>query len=492
MSKILTRNPVIALEYSQKHKAVPKELLIDYEKGAIYVVSAHDKSVIFDITDKIYEQLKNMSGDNIEITIEGIGNVKLTDILKQLHQDILDSVKVVNIGSDINYVARENVLDDKSLSIVNRNIEMKGFSAAGKHMIPRKGEDGNLEWIDMPMLPDISGGGGPGIIPPGNPDNGQITEVFVIEPVNDKLYLRATRRQKSVNLDRNCKVIIPRILDEFSEIEWYVVTNSFCPMLKFGSNVIWSNILETQPQANAHQIYKFKTWDAGETWLAELVPYGKTANTNLVDMEYLETNYFNKNQIQNNYYDKTEVDEKISAINTLNPDDYYNKTEMKNLYYDKRQVDEKIDEIEKGNVDLSNYYNKQEIDNKFTELPKPDMSEYVTNDKLTQDYYNKTEVDEKVTQIPQPDMSEYVTNDKLAQDHYNKTEVDNKIDAIEGLNPEHYYNKDQIHESYLNKDEIAEKYYDKKYIDSEHYNKQETNDLISWKKDQESKVIVDK
>lgn len=457
MSRILTRNPVIALDYSEKHKAVPKELLVDYENGAIYVVSAHDKSVIFDITDRIYEQIKNMSGDNIEISIEGIGNVKLTDIIKQLHQDILDSVKVINTGSDINYVARENVLDDKSLSIVNRNIEIEGFSKAEKHMIPRKGENGKIEWINMPMIPDISGSGGPGIIPPGNPDDGNITEVFVIEPVNDKLYLRPTRRQKSVNLDRNCKVILPRVLDSFSEIEWYVVTNSFCPMLKFGSNVIWSNILETQPQANAHQVYKFKSWDSGETWLAELVPYGKSANTNLVDMDYLEKNYFNKNQIQNDYYNKEQVDEKISAINTLNPDNYYTKDKMHELYYDRRQVDEILDDLGHSNVDLSNYYNKQEIDDKIRDIP----------------------------------LSNYVTNDKITQDYYDKVQVDNKIDAIKGLDPEHYYNKDQIHQSYYNKDEIAEKYYDKETIDSEHYNKQETDKLISWNKDQPT-VIVDK
>lgn len=447
MSRILTRTPVIALDYSEKHKAVPKELLVDYEKGAIYVVSAHDKSVIFDITDKIYEKIQNMSGDNIEITIEGIGNIKLSDILKELHQNILDSVKVIDTGSDIHYVARENVLDNKSLSIVNRNIEIKGFSAAEKHMIPRKGEDGNIEWINMPMIPDTSGnGGGPGIIPPGNPDDGNITEVFVIEPVNDKLYLRPTRRQKSVNLDRNCKVILPRVLDSFSEIEWYVVTNSFCPMLKFGTNVVWSNIMETQPQPKSHHLYKFKSWDSGETWLAELVTYGKSVNTNLVDVDYLENNYLNKNQIENNYYDKDQIDDKISSINTLNPDDYYNKTKMDELYYNKRQVDELIDDIEHSKVDLSNYYNKQEVDDKIGEIP----------------------------------LSNYVTNDKITQDYYDKQQVDNKIDSIPTLDPEDYYNKEQI----------EEKYYDKETIDREHYNKQETNGLLSWKREQ--KVIVDK
>ncbi len=43
---INSRYPVIALDYAEKDKAVKKELLVDYNTGNIYVVSATDKTII--------------------------------------------------------------------------------------------------------------------------------------------------------------------------------------------------------------------------------------------------------------------------------------------------------------------------------------------------------------------------------------------------------------------------------------------------------------
>ena len=71
--KLNSRIPVIALPYSERQKAVPKELLIDYETGNIYVVSATDKSIIFNITEKILQKLDSVTGDKIIVNIEGVG-----------------------------------------------------------------------------------------------------------------------------------------------------------------------------------------------------------------------------------------------------------------------------------------------------------------------------------------------------------------------------------------------------------------------------------
>lgn len=499
MKTIMARTPIIPLAYSEKHKAQPKELLVDYDNGNIYVVSAHDKSIIFDITAKIYEQLEGMSGDNIEITIEGIGTVQLTEILKQLQIEINESIQAIETGDEIVYVGKENILDGKSLGVINKRIQLKGFSSAGTHMIPRKGENGELEWIDLPKLPDISIGSGGSV---SNPTDGEITEVHIIEPLNDKLYLRASKRQKSVNLDRNCIVILPRVLDAYSEIYWYVRTNSFCPLLRFTSNVIWANSSDTQPFPNSHQMYKFVSLDAGETWLAEIVHYNKTSVDEVVYMSHLEDNYYPKTYIVDNIYTKEEVNEKIQSIDLMNPSDYYDKTETHEIFYDKGEVDTKINNIEVnvGDIDLENYYNKFEVDNLIGQIPVVDESKLLSKDEATQAYYNKSQVDQiaretydkAITDVQIPvdvirrseletryydkvevdglvdsvvelipdnlDLSNYVTNDKLTTDYYNKVEVDNKISQV---NP-----SDVDLSNYVTNEKLVDEYYNKLEVDS--------------------------
>ena len=537
MARLNTRIPVIALDYvNERHKAVEKELLVDYDSGNIYVVSKDDKSIIIDITGKIKEQLENMTGDKIEITIEGIGTVNLTEIIKKLQLDIANSVQVTTTGEDIHYVGRENVLDEKSIEVVNKKIQLKGFSSAEPHMIPRKGSNGELEWINMLLVPDdnggTNGGGSAGdVIPPGNPDDGESLFVTVLEPINDKIYLRASRRQKSVGITRNCMVVIPRVLDQFCEIEWYVVTSEIAPLFKFSNNVLWANIADTQPRVKSHHVYKFKTWDAGETWVGEIVHYSRTANDPIgtVDMEYLKENYLDKTQITDDYYNKSQVDEMIDDINTFDSSNFYNKEEIRERYYDKTQVnnimeasdtntDEKLyllsqdinQEIERieniipdvSNMvereELDNYYNKEEIDERFNniDIPSgggegvvPDLTDYVKQEYLSENYYNKEAVETMVEGVHNeiPDVSNMIGREEL-DNYYNKEEIDERFESIPPVNADgtvdlsNYYNKQQMEEKYYDKIQIDDRINDLNTVDPvNYYNKEE----IDTKLDQE-------
>mgnify|MGYP000369988515 CR=1 FL=1 len=53
-----TRLPLIALDYNSRFLAEKKEILFDYKTGKLYVVSAEDKSVIFDITRNILKEVE--------------------------------------------------------------------------------------------------------------------------------------------------------------------------------------------------------------------------------------------------------------------------------------------------------------------------------------------------------------------------------------------------------------------------------------------------
>lgn len=340
---INARIPVIPLDYSERHKACPKELMVDYETGNIYVVSSTDKTIIHDITSKIKEKIDSLDGGKIDILIEGIGKVSLNDILSQLRNEIEGSVQLLDT-EDVNYVGRENVPDNISVEFNERNLQMKDFNSAPNLSIPRK-KDGKIEWIDQESLVGCNytttGDGysenNGGIIKPGNPNDGKILYCFDLVPLNGKIFLRASKRQKSIYITEDCKVILPKTLDEYSEIEWYVVTNSFAPTFKFTNNLIWRNP-NIQPDENSHHIYIFKTWDYGRTWLAELISYDGTKSIhNTVDITYLENNYYNKKEIQKEYYNKSNSDDKYITKDNLK-DEYITKSEIKENYNTKQEI----------------------------------------------------------------------------------------------------------------------------------------------------------
>lgn len=324
MAVLTTRNKVIALDYDEKHKAVPKELMVDYETGNIYIV-AKDGEKIFDITNQIKEQIDNIKGANINIEIEGVGTFNLQELLNLFQKTLDDSVQVVEMGEDVAYVGKETVTDNVSLQVENHEIKIHGFQEAEELTIPQK-RNGKLEWVPIVDSGDKEGvitppsGNDPGtVLPPADPDDGESLKVIIIEPSNDKLYLRSSRRQMTINLDRNCKVVIPRTVDQVSEIIWNVKTNSLAPLLAFPINVLWSNT-NNQLQPNSQQIFRFRTWDNGETWCADVSVYNNT--NNLVNMDYLLENYYDKDYIDTNYatdkvikdehYMKNDIDKKLS------------------------------------------------------------------------------------------------------------------------------------------------------------------------------------
>lgn len=79
------RIPVIPLSYADRHLAVEKELIVDYETGKIYIISSQNKEVIFDITELIKKEASEAAGDKITVEIEGLGKVNIGDILNELY-----------------------------------------------------------------------------------------------------------------------------------------------------------------------------------------------------------------------------------------------------------------------------------------------------------------------------------------------------------------------------------------------------------------------
>lgn len=267
--KLNSRIPVIALPYSERQKAVPKELLIDYETGNIYVVSATDKSVIFNITSKILEKIESLTGDKIIVNIEGIGEVNLVQLISQLKLELDEKVEISEEGKDA-YVPKPERYDTKSIESKYNNIQIKDFESAENGMIPQK-YNGSIRWI-YPIQDDQDTGTGNNPGTP-DPDDGLETRVVLIEPIEGKLFLRASRRLMTKNLQKDTTVVLPRVLDQYTEIYWNVVTYSYRPILKFQTSVLFNK--DEQPISNGFNIYKFSTWDGGETWFGTVEKYKK-------------------------------------------------------------------------------------------------------------------------------------------------------------------------------------------------------------------------
>ena len=81
------RVPVTPLDYNSRFLAEKKEILFDYNTGQLYVVSAEDKNVIFNITDVVLEKAKEgIDLDNLIINVEGIGDVNLSEYIEYLNK----------------------------------------------------------------------------------------------------------------------------------------------------------------------------------------------------------------------------------------------------------------------------------------------------------------------------------------------------------------------------------------------------------------------
>lgn len=343
--KLNSRIPVIALDYSERHKAVPKELLIDYTTGHIYVVSAEDKSIIFDITSKILEKLDSVTGDKIVIEIEGIGEVNLQEFLNQIRLDLDDMVIITEEGKDI-YIPKEERLDGFSLESKFKRIQIKNFETAENGMIPQKFGN-SIRWIYPPQGDQDSGGTGT-----PNPDDGLETEVFPVEPVEGKIFLRASRRLITKNLQRDVLVVLPRTLDQYTEIYWNVRTYAFKPTLRFNDSVLFNS--PYQPSQNADHIYKFSTWDGGESWYGIVAIYTRDPNNDIpvgdnINIEYLEKNYFSKKDIEDNYYTKLES-EKIFLTRQQLDGLYLTKNQIEEGYFNKEKIEELLSWYIQGGV----------------------------------------------------------------------------------------------------------------------------------------------
>lgn len=135
-----TRIPVQPLPYENKALAVERELIVNYNDGSMYIVSENGE--LIDITAKLSEQIKNANASNSDITIEGLGTVKLSRLLQILWENRIQFTTKEGISACI---PRGANADFKSVEVKDNTLQISNYDNASDNTIPVK-VNGKLYW----------------------------------------------------------------------------------------------------------------------------------------------------------------------------------------------------------------------------------------------------------------------------------------------------------------------------------------------------------
>ena len=265
------RIPLIPLDYNNRQLAFKKELMVDYKTGKMYVVSAEDRTVIFDITAEIVKLINTaMPGDDIIVNIDGVGAVNLKNYLTDLRRNMLraDAKKDAQLAADYYY-------DMVSVLIKNGFVQINDFDIASERTVPVK-VNGVLRWLDPNAIKHV-----------------------VNAPVYNSSVVVKDNFTEST-LEEGC--VITLVADknsEYNKLRWKVTIGNVVPSLKFADadKVVqeFSNDLVLKPNSTA--IFVFESWDGGKTWFEHVHKFGSLEQNTKIDSDYMLDNYYTKPEV---------------------------------------------------------------------------------------------------------------------------------------------------------------------------------------------------
>ena len=212
---ILGRIPVAPLSYKEKDKAQPGELMMDYDDdiGHLYMKSKVSDEII-DL-DRNIGEISETTAEEVKVTIDG-EVTNLFELLKYMKVQIGQTVKAKILDEDVVYTQKRYAYDQASIETKLDSVQIAGFNQAPNLSVPMN-IDGKIQWVAISEFT----GNNPSAIPGGsNADDGIVTTVIELEPLNNKLYLLASKKQTTKYLTKNAKVFLPKTMDSYSEINW--------------------------------------------------------------------------------------------------------------------------------------------------------------------------------------------------------------------------------------------------------------------------------
>lgn len=269
------RFPIIPLDYSQRHLAHKKEIMFDYKTSRMYVVSAEDKSIIYDITQQIVNLVNSdISGDSLIVTVDGIGKVNLKQYIAYLKNSILHANSYSGKSAIPSYA-----YDFSSVTNNSGIIQMHNFWNAKTRQVPFKNESGILQWDNLEAIYPIQ------YVNPGLDYVVKLSEPYCATQVDTGCIIYLECKNNSDNIHNT--------------IRWKVTSGNSTPNLRFHSetNVIKEYDSDMQMNTNAIHVYTFETWDKGETWFEYCQIFSAKGKYNdRINLQYLLDHYYDKSE----------------------------------------------------------------------------------------------------------------------------------------------------------------------------------------------------
>lgn len=136
----LTRFPIAALPYSRVNEAVPREIVIDYDNGDIYVMNENGKLI---------ELSRSISASSVYIKNENGDIVSLETLLHEIIAKTLDVKEVDQMA--IFRIPNPAQFDLKSVILKNNLVQVYNFDQAQEDSIPVKIND-RITWVHKDTL----------------------------------------------------------------------------------------------------------------------------------------------------------------------------------------------------------------------------------------------------------------------------------------------------------------------------------------------------
>lgn len=263
------RFPLIPLDYKDRNIAHKKELLVDYDTGRIYVVSADNKSVIFDITEQILNVVgSEVKGDNIAINIDSIGKVNLKKFILDLKNNSLHTTPLQGDGGVGTFA-----YDFKSISNKDNVIQLHNFWKAQPGQVPTVNEKGVLVWSEL----------------------GSFYNVVHVDVDTTGTYVLNNRYNEST-IDSN-GIIKLETEQPYCIISWKLKSGDTVPNIELapGFELVKEYESDLNMPANSTFIFEFETFDNGATWYERVKKY--IPGNDIVSTEYIEEHVYNKEEV---------------------------------------------------------------------------------------------------------------------------------------------------------------------------------------------------
>lgn len=244
------RVPVVALDYTERQMAQPKEFIVDYDNGKLYIMSK-DGTRLMDITTTILKAVKGeIVASDVIINIDGIGDITLKEILEQLLSDEASFF----MEEELNFAPDVRV-DNASIMIKDFKMQIDNFDIAAEGSFPKK-TNGRIQWVSNAV--------------------NSVETASSITAMNGESNTLILSGNKIYKLDPSVissSIILDDIDTDYALTKLVINIGYTIPAFIYAENIKWCDGMAPTFAINTIFVIEFETFDKGANWLAKCVKY---------------------------------------------------------------------------------------------------------------------------------------------------------------------------------------------------------------------------